>query len=183
MAHYGAWWDWEHLPGSWSSTENFNEEMQFIFKDALLVLDDFVPKGSASDIQRAHRWADRMYRGAANNAGRGRLDKNIQPRPPRPPRCLLYGTGEDLPHGESLQARIWITDYATGDVDFQKLKTCSKDAAAGLYAEAMAAFLQWYAETGTRLNDSCESEHDSIMTTQLQLVRGNTPRHQRWWRS
>jgi hypothetical protein len=145
MAHYGAGWDWEHLPGSWSSTDNFNEEMQFIFKDALLVLDDFVPKGSASDIQRAHRGADRTYRAAANNAARGRLDRNAQPRPPRPPRCLLYGTGEDLPNGESLQARIWITDYDTGDVDFQKLKTCSKDAGAGLYAEAMAAYIQWYA--------------------------------------
>jgi len=150
MAHFGAGWDWEHLPGTWKSTSNFNGEIQFILKDALFVLDDFVPKGSQSDIQRAHLDADRIFRGAANNAGRGRLDKNTQPRASRPPRCLVYSTGEDLPCGESLQARVWITDYATGDVNFQKLVSCSKDAAAGLYAEAMAAFLQWYAANWDR---------------------------------
>jgi len=39
----------------------------------LLVVDDFVPKGSQNDVQRTHREADRLLRAQANASGRGRI--------------------------------------------------------------------------------------------------------------
>jgi len=53
--HFGAGLDARNLPGSWSSTGNALEALAFVFKDALLVVDDFAPFGNASDVARAHR--------------------------------------------------------------------------------------------------------------------------------
>src|SRR5919199_337965 len=66
--HYGAGMDGLHLPAGWHSTANALEVMAFHAKDALLVVDDFAPTGSAVDIQRLHREADRLIRGQGNNA-------------------------------------------------------------------------------------------------------------------
>ena len=60
--HYGVGLDARNLPGSWSSTANALEAIAFLAKDALLVTDDFVPQGSRSDVDRAHREADRLLR-------------------------------------------------------------------------------------------------------------------------
>ncbi len=49
-------------------------------KDALLVIDDFAPQGGVNEISRYHAAADRVFRGAGNHAGRGRLDSNSQLR-------------------------------------------------------------------------------------------------------
>jgi hypothetical protein len=44
--HYGAGLDARHLPGSWLSTGNALEGLAFAGKDALLVVDDFAPRGA-----------------------------------------------------------------------------------------------------------------------------------------
>jgi hypothetical protein len=57
--HFGPAMDARHVPGSWSSTGNALEATAFAAKDAILVVDDFAPSGSTSDVQRLHREADR----------------------------------------------------------------------------------------------------------------------------
>ena len=47
--HYGPALDSRNLPGSWSSTENALEDLAFLAKDTLLVIDDFAPSGSQGD--------------------------------------------------------------------------------------------------------------------------------------
>jgi hypothetical protein len=145
MQHFGSGFDGRHLPGSWSSTANANAALQFIVKDALIVIDDFVPRGSGADIERQHREADRLFRGQGNNSGRGRMTRDGSLRDPNSPRGLTLSTGEDVPRGESLQSRVWVLEFSPGDVDLKKLTACQADAAAGAYAETMAAFLQWLA--------------------------------------
>ena len=145
QAHFGAAFDWEHLPGSWRSTANATAELQFKLKDTLFTVDDFVPKGSLSDVQRAHLDADKVLRGAANNAARGRLGRDSLLKESKPPRCFTLSTGEEIPRGQSLQARLWVTDFAEGEVDFEKLKLCADDASRGLLSAAMSAYLQWVA--------------------------------------
>jgi hypothetical protein len=73
------------------------------------------------------------------------LRDGVSLRDPAAPRGMTWSTGEDIPRGESLQARVWILDFARDDVDFEKLKACQSDANAGLYAQAMAGFLKWIA--------------------------------------
>jgi hypothetical protein len=146
MQHFGSGFDPAHLPGAWSSTANSNAAMQFTLKDALFLIDDFVPRGSRADVERLHRDADRIFRGQANNAGRGRLGRDgVSQRDANPPRSLTLSTGEDVPRGESLTSRVWRLGFSPGDVGVHGLTECQDDAAAGIYAEVMAAFLHYLA--------------------------------------
>jgi hypothetical protein len=61
--HFGAELHRLNLPGNWSSTANALESLAFLAKDALLVLDDFKPGGSKSEIDQLHAKADRVLKG------------------------------------------------------------------------------------------------------------------------
>jgi hypothetical protein len=144
--HYGAAMDSRGLPGSWSSTGNLLEAIAFAAKDAVLVVDDFAPSGSIGDVQRLHRDADRLLRAQGNSSGRGRMRADTSLRPAKPPRGMVLSTGEDVPHGQSLRARVLVLEVGPGDVDAARLTACQADAAGGLYAAAMAGFVRSIAE-------------------------------------
>lgn len=156
--HFGAAMDARHLPGSWSSTGNALEGLAFCTKDALLVVDDFAPSGSLADIQRYHRDADRFLRAQGNRAGRQRMRADSSLRPAKPPRGLTLSTGEDVPRGQSLRARVLVIELAKDDVDFEKLTVCQRDAASGLYAQALAAFVRWVAGRAAHLREGLSGE-------------------------
>ena len=139
--HFGAAMDSRNLPGSWSSTANLLEAMTFAAKDAVFVVDDFAPAGSVGDVLRLQRDADRLLRAQGNGAGRGRMRADTSLRPAKPPRGLVLSTGEDVPSGQSLRARILVLEVEPGAVDKVQLSLCQADAAAGLYAQAMAGFI------------------------------------------
>jgi hypothetical protein len=139
---FGAGMDRLHLPGSWSSTGNAIEAMAFYAKDALLVVDDFAPQGAAVDVARYHTAADRVFRAAGNHAGRGRLDSNANLRESKPPRALILSTGEEIPRGHSIRARLFILELEKGAIDPGALSECQGDGREGRYVEAMAAFIQ-----------------------------------------
>jgi len=143
--HYGCELDVQRLPGSWSSTANALESMAFIAKDALMVVDDFAPGGSNADVNRIHRDADRLLRAQGNSAGRQRLRSDTSQRPARPPRGLIVSTGEDVPRGESLRARMVVIELGPKSLDWTRITVCQQDAAEGRYATAMAGFVQWFA--------------------------------------
>jgi hypothetical protein len=143
--HFGAGMDRRHLPGAWSSTGNALEVLAFAAKDMLLVIDDFAPQGSAQDIARYHAAADRVFRAAGNHAGRGRLDSTARLREAKPPRSLILSTGEEIPRGHSVRARLLILEIAKGEIQPGALSACQRDAQTGFYAEAMGAFVRWMA--------------------------------------
>jgi hypothetical protein len=143
--HWGAALDARHLPGSWSSTANALEGIAFAAQHALLVVDDFSPAGGSSEVAHMHREADRLLRGQGNRQGRLRMRADATLRPPKPPRGLIVSTGEDVPRGESLRARVFVIEMSPGDVDWHALTGCQDDAAKGLYAEALAGFVKWLA--------------------------------------
>jgi hypothetical protein len=155
--HYGAEMDGLHLPASWKSTDNALEGQCFLAKDALLVVDEFCPGGTANDVQRWHQKVDRIVRGVANHAGRDRMKADGSLRPNRPPRCVVLSTGEDVPKGESLRARMNVSELGEGDVGRAELSACQTDAAAGLYAQAMAGFVRWVAGRYERLRAALKS--------------------------
>lgn len=150
---FGAGMKRMHLPGSWSSTANALEALSFYAKDALLVIDDFAPQGSGVDVARYHSAADRVFRAVGNQAGRGRLDSTAKLRESKPPRALILSTGEEIPRGQSVRARLLILEISKGEISASTLTGCQRDASDGLYAECMAGFLQWvagrYVETRT----------------------------------
>jgi hypothetical protein len=163
--HFGAAMNARHLPANWSSTGNALEGLAFAAKDALMVVDDFAPHGSTADVQRYHRDADRLFRGQGNRAGRQRMRADATLRPTKPPRGLLLSTGEDTPRGQSLRARLLVLEISPGDLGppppaaNPKLSVCQMDAANGLYASALAGFIQWIAPQLDQLKTRYRSEH------------------------
>lgn len=152
--HFGAGMTARALPESWMSTYNALEYMAFLAKDALLVVDDFNPTGSAADIQRFHRDADRLLRGQGNNAGRQRMRADCSLRPAKPPRGLILSTGEDIPKGHSLRARMLIVEFNPGDFNLTDLTPLQDSARRGRYATSMASYLQWIADDYTEIQRS-----------------------------
>ena len=142
--HFGPALDARHLPANWMSTANANEGLLFAAKDAVVVVDDFNPTG-AVDPQKLHAAADRLFRGLGNNAGRNRMSADLSLRTPRPPRGLVLSTGEDVPRGHSVRARVPVIEVCPGDVDLVRLTECQHDAANGQYATAMSGYLRWLA--------------------------------------
>jgi hypothetical protein len=145
QAHWGAGFNDRNLPAAWSGTANALEGLAFVAKDAILLVDDFAPGGTAIDVARAHRDADRLFRAQGNQAGRQRMRADTTLRPSKPPRGLVVSTGEDTPWGQSLRARVLVLEFAPGDIDVPLLTNGQADAASGRYAEALAGYLRWVA--------------------------------------
>jgi hypothetical protein len=143
--HYGAGMDRKHLPSNWASTSNANESLAHSAKDAILVVDDFVPQGNSHDVARTHKDADRLLRGQGNQAGRGRLRADGSHNPGRQPRGLIISTGEDVPRGQSLAARMVVANIGPGDVNWEQMTQAQQDARDGLFAAAMAGYVQYLA--------------------------------------
>lgn len=142
--HYGSGLDSRSLL-SWESTENAIEGITFQAKDQVEVLDDFAPTGTSYDVQRWHKKADRVFRAKGNASGRQRMRADTTLRPDKPPRALLVSTGEDIPRGQSLRARLAIIELSPGELAWSKLSGCQRDATDGRYAAAMAGYVRWLA--------------------------------------
>lgn len=141
--HFGKAMDGDNLPASWLGTANATGTLAFYAKDAVLVVDDFVPAGNAASQQKLHNEADRLLRAQGNSAGRRRLSSDGRLLGNRPPRGLILSTGEDTPRGKSLNARMVLLHFPKGSMDWGKLTICQESAGAGEFAKATAAFIQW----------------------------------------
>lgn len=172
--HWGPELDARHLPGSWLSTGNSLEGLAFAAKDALVVVDDFAPGGSSVDVQRYHREADRLLRAQGNGAGRARMRADGSLRAPRPPRGLMLATGEDVPRGQSLRARLMVLELSPGDVDVPRLSICQADARAGLYGQTLASYLRWLAPIAPQLAARVRTE-----STELREQASGAGQHRR----
>jgi hypothetical protein len=174
--HFGAGMDARHLPANWSSTGNALEAIAFATKDSLLVVDDFCPVGAISDVARLHKEADRLFRGQGNHSGRQRLSSKADLRSAKSPRGLVLSTGEDVPKGQSLRARLLTREVAPGDIDIAVLTACQKDASDGLFAAAMAGFVQSLAPRFDAIQANLLSEHASLRSSlQASDAHARTP--------
>jgi hypothetical protein len=160
QAHYGRTLSYKSLPATWEGTANHLESLAFLAKDALLVIDDFIPKGARQDRERLHASADRIFRSTTAGVGRGRLrgGEDLSHRANRPPRGLLMSSGEELPGPPSCQARLVIVKVERGAVDLARLTAAQEDATAGLYAQALAAYVRWLAPRAGSLVEETDRE-------------------------
>jgi hypothetical protein len=172
--HYGAALDERHLPASWRSTANAIEALAYAAQDALLTVDDFAPSGDAYAVARWHREADSLLRAQGNRAGRQRMRADATLRPHRPPRGLLMSTGEDVPRGQSLRARLLVVEVVAGDIDVSQLGACQRAGADGTYARALSAFVQWTARHADEV-----WRHRADVVAQLREAAAASGRHRR----
>ena len=117
------------------------------------------------DVQRYHREADRLLRGQGNLAGRQRLRCDSSLRPTKWPRGLIISTGEDVPRGQSLRARLLVVELGPSEIDWIAITRCQNDAVEGLFAQAMAGYVQYLA---SRYDEVRRTLPKRIQTKQLQ---------------
>lgn len=142
--HYGAGLDHKSLPAEWKSTANALEGIAHSLANVLCVIDDYAPQ-AAEDPRRLAAAADRVLRGSANTSGRERMRPDGTIRPSKPPRAQILTTGEDIPPGHSLRARLTICEFNVGEVDKDRLTAAQKVAADGLFALAMGGYVRYIA--------------------------------------
>lgn len=136
----------ENLGVQWSSTANAIEGLLFSAKDAILVVDDYVPsRGTMFDRAQMQKTASRVLRAAGNRAGRTRMFADGNVRPAKPPRALLVATGEDLPEGGSELRRTVVVSIESRAVDLSTLSRVQEHGHSGANVTAMASFVQWVA--------------------------------------
>jgi hypothetical protein len=137
--------DANHLPANFASTGNALEWLAFTGKDALLVVDDFAPTGGARDTE-LDQVAERLFRAAGNQQGRHRLGGGGRMGEARPPRALVLATGEAVPSGESIRARLLVVDVGPHDIRREILSENQRAGRGGLLAVAMGGLVGWVAE-------------------------------------
>jgi hypothetical protein len=142
--HFGAGMDAGSLPANFASTGNALEGLAFHAKDALLVVDDFAPTGRRGDAE-LHGVAERLFRATGNQQGRSRLGGDGRLSTPKPPRALILATGEEVPPGQSIRARLLVVEVGPGEVNRSTLSECQCTGQQGRLAESMGAFLSWIA--------------------------------------
>ena len=57
----------------------------------------------------------------------------------------MLSTGEEVPAGQSLRARMAVVWLSSKDIKFEMLSLLQRQAADGVYAEAMAGYIMWLA--------------------------------------
>lgn len=156
QSHYGDAMDARHLPASWSSTANALEHLAYRAKDAIIAIDDFVPVGTTWQIRQLQKSADQIIRAQGNQAGRSRLTDLASPQTTYYPRGLILSTGEDVPEGHSIRARMLICEIEPGTIKPKSLSHAQ--AARPHYPQAMADWVQWLA------SEDRHCEHRSVAT-------------------
>jgi hypothetical protein len=146
QAFFGKKFHGAHLPENWSSTGNAIEKKAFLAKDTLFTVDDFVARGTPSEVSRLHKDAERVLRAQGNQSGRDRLTSTTEIRGAYVPRGLILATGEDIPNGHSLQARCLIMSINKGATDTATLSKLQNAAASGQLSQIMSDFIRWAAE-------------------------------------
>jgi hypothetical protein len=133
------------MPANWDDTANVLLSKLFTAKDGVLVIDDFTPNGNKKHDDELHAKAERVFRAAGNRTGRGRLQSDMTERLAKEPRAMLISSGEDLPRGMSLQARLLIVPIEKDMVTSAALTEMQQAAAQGKLAASLATFLSYLA--------------------------------------
>ncbi|MCW8139542.1 MAG: DUF927 domain-containing protein [Planctomycetota bacterium] len=143
---WGQQHDRRHLPLSWTATPTAMETLLFAAKDTIVVIDDFVPRGSAMERDRLHATAERVLRSLGNGSTRARGTASGGLRPDHPPRASVIVTAEDAPRGHSARARSLLLELTHGDIEPAALSERQAAGSSGAYAQAMSGYLLWIGE-------------------------------------
>lgn len=127
------------------STINALERTAFAAKDAVLLIDDLAPDGSAAEQAKMRGSIQRLARNVGNGANRGRMHADGTMRPDLPPRGVSLTTGEDTAGGHSATARMLLLEVNPGDIRLDVLTELQAAAADGALARVTASVIQFIA--------------------------------------
>jgi hypothetical protein len=158
LCHFGEWTDQDLL--LWSATANALEKYLFLAKDVPFVIDDFAPQSDARAATQLETTAARLVRDVGNRAGRARMNSDLSLRVVYRPRGLAISTGEQLPDGESLLARLVTLEVKKDDINVTTLTT-SQDESLG-FSHAMSGYVQWVGKRWDTLQKTLPAQFKEI---------------------
>lgn len=174
QSFYGHQMDARKLPASWSSTANALEAIAYYAKNVLLVIDDFVPFGTSWQVRQYQSTADKIFRGQGNQQGRARLNEVSTLQQTMYPRGLILSTGEDIPQGHSIRARMFILDLSPGDIKKEALTVAQKNRKH--FENCMAHYIQWLAtQDSTTVLQQTVAMRDRLRDYYLEIGHARTP--------
>lgn len=134
------------LPANWENTANGLEVLTFAAKDALLVIDEFVPDPTnPRQSQELMAKAARVVGSVGNVSGRARMRRDRRGLElERCPRGAILVTGEELVGGYSKRART-LTSRIPHEIDWRMLTDLQAAGRDGAFARVMSSFLSWLA--------------------------------------
>lgn len=172
LSHYGTF-EHDTLPASWLDTANEIEKALFIIKDAPIVIDDFAPQQQGRRAQEIEDNAQRIIRAVGNHAGRRRLNRDLSVRAAYEPRGIVISTGEQLPSGTSIMARLLVVEVAREQIDIVRLSEAQEQAKR--YPHAIAGYLMWLAQEWDRLANELPNHFREIRKAHLNKGHARLP--------
>jgi hypothetical protein len=159
QAHFGEF-DRKTLSASWSGTDNALLERLHVLKDVLSVIDDYAPQADSRAQSELDRRVQRVLRDVGNRAARSRLGGDLNQRPDRPPRGFLLSSGECLPPGHSINARLVHVEVDRRRLDLDAITALQANC--HRLPHAMRAYLEWVGPRLEGLRTSLPRERDDL---------------------
>jgi len=141
LNHYGEDFATNSLPADWWATDNALEKLLFLAKDALFIIDDYRPESDSMRRKELEGKVARIVRHVGNRSGRSRMKQDTTLRQTFRPRGLAMSTGEQIPSGQSIVARLFVVEIKKDDINLEKLSAAQNES--HLYSLALAGFLVW----------------------------------------
>jgi hypothetical protein len=148
--------------------------MAFMAKDAIKTIDDYLPGETRNEAAKMVAKADRVLRAQGNQAGRQRMTSDAGLRGTYFPRGLILATGEEVPKGQSLQARMMILELAPHDVNLANLTIMQKLSSGGILAAMIFFFIQWLAPQIDRLKESLPVRKRELRQKAVEAEKAHT---------
>lgn len=141
LSHFGSFTE-TNIPASFKSTAISIERKGNLLKDSLLLIDDYHPTGSKTELLDIQKKAQSILRAWGDRQARDRANIDGTLRASYKPKGMCVVTGESLPEvAQSGTARLLAVPIKQGDINGKKLEVIQNNTA--LLAQNMAGYLEW----------------------------------------
>ncbi len=158
QSHYGAGFSETCLPATWkNSTAAALNQIRSVIGHAVFVVDDYLETGNDGEDKELRAKVERVVRNQHSGVGALRLARETRrTEDERPSRSALLSAGEQLPRGHSLRSRMLVSHISQRvSVDLGPRREMARQ---GVYASAMAGFIQWLAPRLAEIRSNKDAE-------------------------
>ena len=120
---------------------------------------DWAPAADRSLQKEMESKSERILRAQANRQGRVRMRPDLGSQLTFDPRCLLITSGEQLPHGQSRNARILTIPIERTDVNMELLTKAQKQGE--MYSLAMSHYISWIQDNWEKVKLQTRTVYDN----------------------
>ncbi|MCM0648431.1 bifunctional DNA primase/polymerase [Clostridium swellfunianum] len=159
LSHFGDF-AYNSPPASFRDTENSIEKRAHCLKDSLLLVDDYHPNSIPSEAMLMRRVAEKLLRMYGDRTGRGRLNSNTDLQATYIPRGMAIATGEDLPLGQSSNARYIGLEIVKSEINLDVLTELQHNSVK--LRESMLGFIRFIINNGDRLTQEIKAQFEEL---------------------